>query len=261
MKNTFLKLITALLIIPFACNPKEEIAPINPCDGQKEIKATFVMEEYSDDTRLDNFWKYYDTDTSIMNSVRFTALDSTAQSYTWNIGTETEPRYGKSFTIDFSASRTPKRIRLIVQKKPNKLCFPFDDGLDTIERMLYFVDRNDTNIMPMYGIFKGISTKNEKLPVTVQISKYVSPSGFEYNTFTGFNDCTAYISGGTLGYRQYTPWEVNVRTFFPNGVMTPRCNLFDVICKLPDNTDSIYVQYKQWSRDSTLHLFRGTKIK
>lgn len=261
MKNTFLKLITALLIIPFACNPKEEIAPENPCEGQEEVKADFVMEEYSDDTRLDNFWKYYDTDTSIMNSVRFTALDSTAQSYTWNIGTEAEPRFGRSLTIDFGANRTPKRIRLIVQKKPNKLCFPFDDGTDTLERMLYFVDRNDTNIMIMYGTFKGVSTKDETIPITIKIGKYIKADRSEYHTFSGFNDCNVYHMGGTLGFRQYTPWKMSMRIILPNGEMAERCNLFDVVCKLPDNTDSIYVQYKQWSKDSTLYLFRGTKIK
>jgi hypothetical protein len=46
MKNTFLKLITALLIIPFACNPKEEIAPENPC-GKYVIPSADFVKEYS----------------------------------------------------------------------------------------------------------------------------------------------------------------------------------------------------------------------
>jgi hypothetical protein len=261
MKNIFIKLIIALIIIPFACNPKEENAPIDPCEGQKEVKADFVMEEYSDFTRTDNNWDYYDTDTSIMNSVRFTALDSTAQTYTWQIGTEKEPRFGRSFTIDFSASRTPKRIRLILQKKPNKLCFPFDDGIDTLERILYFVDRNDTNIMPMFGKFIGISTKNEALPITVQIGKYIK-SGFQYYTYLGLIDCTAYTTNGTLGFRQHTPWGVTARPNLPNDELAPGCYLYNVISRLPDNTDSIYVQYKyHWSSDSTLYVFKGKKIK
>lgn len=53
-----------------------------------------------------------------------------------------------------------------------------------------------------------------------------------------------------------------MRVYDPNtGLDKLRCNLFDVIVRLPDHTDSIYLQYKKWGRDSTLHEFRGVKIK
>jgi hypothetical protein len=232
----------------------------NPCIDAKPVSAAFYMYEESDFMSSDPNWVNYDTDSSVTPKVRFTALEPNAQEYIWYIGTEIQPRTGKSVLVDFAGSLTPKRIRLIIKKSPNTKCFPTDNGIDTVDRMLYFVDRNDTSLMPMIGNFRGVSTKNPQETITVQIGYYFK-SGTRYTTFAGFNDCTAYVSGGVLGFRLYTPWEVDERAYLPGGILTERCNLFDVICRLPDNTDSIYVNYKQWSKDSTLYQFRGIKIR
>lgn len=58
MKNIFLKLITALLILPFACNPKEEIAPENPCGKYIEPNADFIMEFSSGEVENDEYLFY-----------------------------------------------------------------------------------------------------------------------------------------------------------------------------------------------------------
>jgi hypothetical protein len=271
MLNYFL-----ILFIPFSslvfnsCKETKEETPcndptnrncpnFNPCLIDKPTTADFHMYEENAFLSMENIWVYYDTDTSITDRVRFEALDKNALSYTWHIGTEPEPRTQKSFTINFVDSRTPKRIRLIVRKAPNLRCFPNDDGVDTVDRMLYFVNRYDSLNIPMIGTFKGISTKDPNKEIEVRIG-YFFRQGF-CTTFTGLNDCTAYVSGGDMGFRQYNPWEVNHRVFIAPGVMAERCNLFDVMCRMPDNSDSIYVQYKQWGRDSTLHYFRGVKIR
>jgi hypothetical protein len=233
----------------------------NPCIDAKPVSAAFHMYEESDFMTSDPNWVSYDTDSSVTPKVRFTAVEPNAQEYVWYIGTEIEPRTGKSVLVDFTGSLTPKRIRLIIKKSPNTKCFPTDNGIDTVDRILYFVDRNDTLIMPMIGKFRGVSTKNPQEILTVQIGYYFRSGGSRHTTFAGFNDCTAYTTNGVMGFRLYTPWKVNMRIFLDNGETSPSCNLFDVICRLPDNSDSIYVQYKQWSKDSTLHQFRGIKIR
>jgi len=247
------------------CNDPRNPECVNydPCIDAKIVSAAFTMFEEGDALRLNPFWEYYDTDTSVWNNVRFTALEENAKKYTWYIGTELQPRFGKSLTIDFSSNKTPKLIRLIVEKEPNSTCLPNDDGVDTVDRMLYFIDRYDTLNMPIFGRFQGVSSENLQETRVVTIGYYYTTNtGANNVTFTGFNECTAYVSSGLLGYRFFPPWQVNHRTFLPNGGgMTPRCNLFDVIVRLPDNTDSIYVQYKNWSPDSTLYVFRGTKIQ
>lgn len=246
------------------CNdPRNKNCPnYNPCIDVKPVSAAFTMVEESGFLRRDLLWTYYDTDTSVYNEVRFTALEQNALSYKWFIGTELEPRYGQSITINFTESRTPKRIRLIVEKAPNKNCYPNDDGIDTLDRMLYFINRYDTVSMPMYGKFRGVSTENLLQPKDIEIGLFTHPSTGNYVTFAGLNDCVAHTSSGNLGFRLYTPWKVNMRVYDPNtGLDKPRCNLFDVIVRLPDNTDSIYLQYKKWGRDSTLHEFKGVKMK
>ncbi|MCU0442859.1 MAG: hypothetical protein MUE96_10710 [Bacteroidia bacterium] len=231
----------------------------DPCLDAQPVSASFHMYEENAFLQLEQLWVDYDTDTSITDRVRFVAQEKNALSYTWYIGTETQPRTGASILINFADSRTPKRIRLIVQKEPNLRCFPNDDGVDTVDRMLSFIERYDSINMPIVGTFRGISTKNPNQEIEVRIGYFFR--GTYYTTFTGFNDCTAYVSGGDMSFRQYNPWEVDYRVFVSPGVLSERCNLFDVMCRMPDNSDSIYVQYKQWSKDSTLYHFRGIKIQ
>lgn len=231
----------------------------NPCLVDKPTTADFHIYEELGSLFMENLWVNYDTDTCITEWVRFVAQEKNALSYTWYVGTEIEPRTGQSVLINFVDSRTPKRIRLIVRKAPNLRCFPNDDGVDTVDRMLYFVNRYDSLNIPWIGTFKGISTKDPNKEIEVRIGYFFR--GSYYTTFTGFNDCTAYVSGGDMGFRQYNPWEVDYRVFIAPGVMAERCNLFDVMCRMPDNSDSIYVQYKQWSKDSTLYHFRGIKVR
>lgn len=147
MKNIFLKLITALLIIPFACNPKEEIAPINPCAGQKEGKAAFTIKEATYQDIIDPISTDFlmDTDSVYFSSVYFEALQQDADSFIWQIGTEPEPRYGKQVNIEFPdmLRGTTFKIRLIMKRKPNTRCFPNDDGVDTVTRNFYFMRFNE----------------------------------------------------------------------------------------------------------------------
>jgi hypothetical protein len=233
----------------------------NPCLDAKQVSARFHIYEYSQFHSLDPNWVNYDTDTSVMSGIVFNALETNAQSYTWYIGNETQPRSGPSVTIDFSNNRTPKRIRLIVHKEPNLRCFPNDDGIDTVDRMLYFVNYLDTANIPVLGTFKGVSNRNPNQEMTIKIGFHKWASGSSYHRFiSGLNGCKAYNSSGILGFRLFTPWEVNMRSFLPNGELTPPCTLFNVICRSPENTDSIYVQYKPDGRDSALYLFKGVKI-
>jgi hypothetical protein len=245
-----------------ACqNPRDpECENYNPCIDAKPVSAAFHMYEAHNLLWMPELWVNYDTDTSITNQVRFKALETNSLSYTWYIGTEVEPRTGSSVVIDFDNNRTPKRIRLIVKKDPNRSCFPNDDGVDTLDRMLYFIDRFDSLNAPMIGSFKGVSTKNPTEQITVQIGYYFLPIGYWYTTITGFSDCTAYVTSLDWGFRRFIAWKMTQRAPLPNGEISKSCGLFEVIGRMPDNSDSIYVQYKE-SSEGTLYYFTGVKIR
>lgn len=162
----YFKIITLFSFILFFanCNPKEEIAPENPCAGQEEVKADFTICEENGLMPID--WKFYDTDTLWNNGARFTANINGAE-YEWKIGSETIKE--KSFLITNFPLDTWITVSLIVKKTPNKLCFPYDDGLDTLTRK--FIVVNGTSRKPLvYGKWFGFNSDNPIDTFTVEFN-------------------------------------------------------------------------------------------
>ncbi len=141
------KYLYLLLFIPFACNPKEEIAPENPCALASATSAAFTIKEatYTQiiEPRLADF--LMDTDSVYFSSVYFEALQQDADSFIWQVGSEVQPRYGKQVNVTFpdNLRGTNFNVRLIVKRKPNTRCFPNDNGVDTVTRKFYFVRFNE----------------------------------------------------------------------------------------------------------------------
>jgi hypothetical protein len=169
MKKIIFTLIALTLILPFACNPKEEIAPENPCDGQEEVKADFSICEENGLMPID--WKYYDTDTLWNNGARFTANIKDVE-YTWKIGNETIKE--KSFLRTNFPLDKWITISLTVKKKPNKLCFPFDDGIDSLTRKFMIVDGAKRKPL-VYGKWLGYNTSNPKDTFTIEFNAGIIP--------------------------------------------------------------------------------------
>jgi len=119
----------------------------NPCIDAKATSAAFTIKEapYTQiiEPRLTDF--LMDTDSVYFSSVFFEARQQDADSFIWQIGTETQPRYGKQVNVVFpdNLRGTSFNIRLIVKRKPNTACFPNDDGIDTLTRRFYFVRFNE----------------------------------------------------------------------------------------------------------------------
>lgn len=166
----YFKIITILFLILFLanCNPKEEIAPENPCAGQEEVKADFVIEELIGDR-----WFESDTIASFRNTVRFRARQK-ADSYMWILGLDT--LYQQTVT----KSTFPLgwlNAKLVVKRKPNKTCFPYDDGIDSSERKFYAwpiyftlpAEPPRYPPYPIYGTYRGhnLSKPNTEFNVTI----------------------------------------------------------------------------------------------
>jgi len=213
----FIFLSLALVLAVFSCKkvPVQPImAPLNKgCDCANEVSAQFLMEEMT--TGNTNWAKYTDTD-SIFSSrnVRFTALEGNAE-YTWYIGTEvlhtqTVTRY---FPDNFIGKSLP--ITLVVKKKTNRICFPKDDGYDSIVKHLTVVQvypsDNNFNIFDttfMEGVYR---MKSPLLPDSIDIKidyKYhnTGVKGFAidiYNYNGKDSNCINRINMKYLNYRQF----------------------------------------------------------
>jgi hypothetical protein len=193
MKNTLLKLIIAILIIPFACNPKEEIAPENPCAGQEEVKADFVIEELIGDR-----WFEGDTIANYGNKVRFRPLQK-AESYTWILGAETlttQTVIKSTFPIGWLD------VKLIVKRTPNKTCFPFYDGIDTTERKFYVWPIKFTlppiapiyPQYPIYGTYRGHNLSKPNLEFNVTLYDTFWKDEIDRDAYVGLINGIPYIN-------------------------------------------------------------------
>jgi len=148
-----------------SCTPED--VPQNPCANAHFTKADFLIEELVEE-------RYFLGDTvNGMNMVRFTALQD-ADEYTWTLGAETIK------TKSFSRKYFPDgwiNVKLVIKRKPNLLCFPKDDGIDSTNKAFYvWPDYKDINngpplapYYPIYGTYKGYKLSNPNKEVIVSL--------------------------------------------------------------------------------------------
>ncbi len=145
-------LITLSLLGSYSCKEKECQDPTNPvcenydpCYGKKATSAAFKMfETIQADPTIYPFFKPYETDTILSGSVLFEAeeKDDSTQ-YEWQIGAGIYKK--RSFELGFTSLKAGQSvpITLIVKRaKVDKTCFPNDDGIDTITRILHKATSN-----------------------------------------------------------------------------------------------------------------------
>ncbi len=148
--------ILLLFILP-SCNNDDDVAPCtdptdsncpnyDPCFGLGEVSADFFIYEAIDTGQGEFtspeaydirkiYWpiEYYDTDQVLTFGAYFEAKIEDADRYEWHIGSEiitSRSFYRQDFPLGASIP-----VTLIVEKKPNLNCFPYDDGRDTLTRV------------------------------------------------------------------------------------------------------------------------------
>ncbi len=122
------------------------VAAQNVCDCIEETSADFLMEETVGPIGV-SWTKYTNTDSIFAGkTVRFSALSDDAD-YTWYIGSEVlhTKTVGRSFPDNLLGQTLP--ITLVVKKNPNSMCFPNDDGYDSIVKYLTVAQLNLYNFL------------------------------------------------------------------------------------------------------------------
>ncbi|MFZ4797102.1 MAG: hypothetical protein ACOYMA_06380 [Bacteroidia bacterium] len=146
----YFKIITLFsLILFFAnCNPKEEIAPENPCGKYIQPSADFIFESSSDKVINSDYLFYYNPyvtkDTITMASklqFRSEFMDTNIYKHTWYIGSEILNNY--KVWRDFGSVFRPSNITIhhTIRWKPNKLCNPNDKGYDSVSFTFKLTDK------------------------------------------------------------------------------------------------------------------------
>ena len=126
------------------------------CDCAKEVTADFEFWEGA--SFLPNP-KLTLTDTAYHSHyVEFRAKLEDAD-YTWYIGSDIKsgPVSYIYFESQWAGQDIP--ITLVVKKKENKICFPYDDGYDSVVKMIHIseywkTENGELNIGPIEGVYR-----------------------------------------------------------------------------------------------------------
>lgn len=131
MKTFYFLLTGIILFISCKKEVQPQMSPLNEdCDCANAVSAEFVIEEMT--TGNLNFARYTETDKIFGNkNVRFYAKEENAE-YTWYIGNEilNTREVKRYFENSMVGQSIP--ITLVVKKNPNSICFPNDDGYDSL---------------------------------------------------------------------------------------------------------------------------------
>jgi hypothetical protein len=170
------KFVGCLLLLSALVSSCKKVQPeMNPqyegCECAKEVSADFSINEVAA-YNIPNLEFITETDTIYADrTVRFIAKEENAE-YTWIIGAETlnTKVVDRSFPIALGGQDIS--ITLIVKKKPNSICLPNDDGLDTITKTFYVSNyTSDVLNLNIPTLMEGIyRVKDEQSLDSVNIS-------------------------------------------------------------------------------------------
>ena len=107
-------------------------------------------------------------------------------SYEWQIGTDARAFTQQKVTLYFQDGEAGSYpVRLIARRPPNTACFPKDDGVDTLTKVLTLMPT--TTKSPLLGKYLGANTDAPSDTFTIRIYKapyYVYPNDPAYPPYT-----------------------------------------------------------------------------
>jgi hypothetical protein len=182
-----------LSLIWYSCTKDDDLS----CDCEEPINAEFTISEFT-------YNPYFRTDVLDTLSIETdTVLDPSyvifeanypgATEYKWQIGTEANPRFGKKIGIVFNSQGAGNiygtiDIQLTVSGTPNSVCFPDDDGIDSVSKSLTIVPLHESLI---FGEWEGSSTEFPNEIYTITLDTFTTNTDNEIHFFQNFpNGCT-----------------------------------------------------------------------
>jgi hypothetical protein len=180
-------IVTAVLLLVFSCRKQqpEMNAAQNACDCIEETTAEFTIEEMT--AQQGQPWNFYTISDTIFagHNVRFTAKANDV-TYKWYIGNEvlSSKTVFRNFPLSTLAQNIP--ITLVVKKEVNKICFPNDDGYDSVVKILHPADFViDTGTDYEFPFLEGTyRVKSSHLPDSFDVGFYISK---DFQTTAMFN--------------------------------------------------------------------------
>jgi len=192
----------------------------DPCPSSStRTSADFTVAQVV--TNFETNYYNLNCDTCVQGELQFSLKDNSAESVKWKIGSDTTTFTKKSFNLNFPDSILTLPITCIVRKSPNTKCFPDDDGVDTVTKVI--VIKGFYNRL-YFGTFHGYNIDSPSQYFDIKLSKKDTTN--QCDVCSGCND------------------YLNVHNL-PEGLDDPR------VCLLPD-CDGTYKSFKITTNSSSL---------
>ena len=227
---------------------------VNPCEGLTEVTAIIEIAEQASTAVYDDI--FVPTDIVIDESnVRFRCPVNFA-SYTWLLGTE--EIHDQEFVRYFNGyTGQTISVTLIIQKAPELACFPSDDGLDTLTKTFYVIDRCSPSLEGVYrGAWDDMPMDSFELSLLAAEGfgdPFGACNGFYMSNFSKNNPDSIDISNGGF-------WNTNYRAYIHSSLAS--VDSFKGEIYLSENKQTILAEYELYTGDGQYqpHVFRGYRI-
>jgi hypothetical protein len=162
MKHFTLYFLTALLVLSCSHCKEQECTdstnpdcpnyvaptPVDPCAGSQEVSADFTIEEHV--SYLPNLWRLTTNGVFSDNTLRIRPLNDNVNCK-WILGVDTIQASEYSFHFPTGSYGQTFPIKLIVTGSIDTVCFPNDNGMDTITK---YITVYDSCQMPIIGKYR-----------------------------------------------------------------------------------------------------------
>lgn len=259
MKNILIKLIAAIVLLPFACNPKEEIAPENPCGGQEEVKADFVIEEGQFDSDWPIVFNELDSVTFSAVTLRYRVLTPNIDSCRWFLGAEKITQ--KQFFRGFYPEASKIDVTLVVYKHYKPGCTRNFKTSDTLIKSFYTYKKDSLyssyKFWTLFGTYEGYKKSNPSKVIQVEIGFLPSTEQLSQNgsyitniPYNGYISKKYKVNSG--GYKEYPFIAVSAYGSSIFSVYSPHC-----MFGLPNDKKGLGIKIKN-NLKLTYYYFRDT---
>jgi len=192
----FLIVLASLFTLGCKKYEQPELTPVNQdCSCASEVSADFEILELETLPQFD--YEGTNTDTIYMGkNVIFRAKEEGAE-YTWYIGNEIldTKEVGRYFSSAYADQEIT--VSLVVRKQANTICFPNDDGYDSISKTFYVQNYASGDLTSMYdngvtlmeGVYRVKSPAMiDSIDITIDyIDRTPPPSPIEQIDITNFD--------------------------------------------------------------------------
>lgn len=250
MKWTWIALMAGLMVA--GCQKDDDITecpctdPTNPecenydpCFGERPTSADFVIEQNWSPGVPDSLSYVGGTDKLTRGRIRFRALDEAASTYLWYLGLEQleEPIIERIFGLQVPFGTMITVSLVVTKQEPNFICFPEDNGRDSISKSFFILNPCDFLVNNKYrGVYSHAPDDTVTIETLFDLPTSEECTGIAFSAFNFGNSGEWYAN---MAY----PRAINNQLYFSgSGGATPLG-----LMRINEDTEEVQFNYSYFN--------------